>query len=95
MVNDLEIDRANSTNQGTRVGLLTYANNTNPQFDLDDYTSKINILNAVGTIRYTGGTTNTAEAIKSVHFHFCSQACQVVLFLHMYNYSFFDPYHNY
>lgn len=59
----LDLDQANSQTQGMRLGLLTYATSTSPQFNLGDYTSRTAIMNAL-RVRYTGGTTNTADAIK-------------------------------
>jgi len=50
-------------NGGTRAALETFANNAEPQFYLNEYDNKMNILNAL-TLYYTRGTTNTAAAIQ-------------------------------
>ena len=46
-----------------RIGLMTYADKADHQFDLGTYMSRMNILNALN-VKYTGGTTNTADAIR-------------------------------
>ena len=47
----------------SRVGVMTFANRANVLFNLKDYDTKFEILNALPPY-YTGGTTNTADAIK-------------------------------
>ncbi len=49
----------------SRVGLLTYSDNARLYFNLNDYGNKYDILNALPPY-YTGGTTNTAGAIRLV-----------------------------
>ena len=42
---------------------MTYSNNARLYFDLNDYGNKYDILNALPPV-YTGGTTNTAGALR-------------------------------
>ena len=46
-----------------RIGFLTYGNDAMLQFNLNEYDTKPEILGAFG-VRYTGGTTNTAAALR-------------------------------
>lgn len=48
---------------GTRVGLLTFADNAKLEFNLNKYTEKRELMNALN-VRYTGGKTNTADAFR-------------------------------
>ena len=62
VIQGLRIGTIESTRQ-SRVGVLTYGNNANMFFQLNTYGNKYEILNAFPPL-YTGGTTNTAEAIR-------------------------------
>ncbi len=64
VVGALDIDNG-SGNSGTRVGLITFGDVEKPEFYLDSYTSKSELLGALN-VRYTAGTTNTAAALKLV-----------------------------
>jgi len=63
LVEQLDIDNAQSVFSGTRIGLVTFANDYKLEFDLNEYTEKIDILNAIN-VYYTQGTTNTSAAIR-------------------------------
>lgn len=52
-----------------RVGLLAYANDVQRQFNLNAYQNRLDILNNMD-VRYTGGTTNTAAAIRWEEIYF-------------------------
>ena len=52
---------------GIVVGMATFADDVKLNFNLGDFTTKQERLNALYT-RYTGGTTNTAAAIRYVQF---------------------------
>lgn len=58
-VSNADIDSGN-----TRIGILTYSSRVRVEFDLNTYTSKEKLLNAVNEIKYIHGDTNTADAIK-------------------------------
>lgn len=49
---------------GIRVGLLSFATNTNVEFYLDTYSSKAEVLGAITDVRYTKGKTYTDKALK-------------------------------
>lgn len=49
-----------------RVGLLTYASEVQVVFNLNTYSSTIDVLNAA-SVYYTGGSTNTAAAIDTTN----------------------------
>ena len=63
VVLNLDVDNGNSGNQGVRVAMVTYSNSPQRQFGLNDHQTKENILNAM-RISYTGGTTDTAAALR-------------------------------
>ncbi|KAL4226368.1 hypothetical protein ACF0H5_014351 [Mactra antiquata] len=56
---DAEIDDDN-----VRVGLLTYRHNATVEFHLDDYHNKKQMFNAITSIPYIRGSTNTGMAIE-------------------------------
>ena len=47
---------------GTRLGMVTFANEHKHEFHLDTYRTKVGILEAMH-VYYTEGTTNTADAL--------------------------------
>lgn len=53
------------SNRGARVGALTFSTEADIRFNLNEYTSSMEILNAL-TFRYVGGTTNTAAALRTM-----------------------------
>ena len=50
----------------TRVGVVSYSTAARMGFHLDDYLTKYGIENAVSSISYSYGNTNTAAGIKTV-----------------------------
>ena len=50
---------------GFRIGLLTFSNQVSVAFQLNTYSDKALLLQAL-EVRYMDGTTNTADAIKYV-----------------------------
>jgi collagen type VI alpha len=50
----------------TRIGVLTFATEVNVLFNLDTFASKQELLNGMSPY-YTGGTTNTADAIRTAN----------------------------
>jgi collagen type VI alpha len=52
-------------NSGSRVGLELFADNAQVRFNLNDYDSKMAMVNAM-TLYYTRGTTNTGAAISNM-----------------------------
>lgn len=63
VVSSLDIDNGASSRSGSRVGLITYGDVEKPEFYLNDYNSKSELLGALN-VRYTAGTTNTAAALR-------------------------------
>ena len=59
VVSDLEI-----ATDRTLVGALSWGDTVDIDFRLDDYANRAEVLNALDYIRYTGGLTNTAEALS-------------------------------
>ena len=59
------VDRLNVGRSASRVGLLTFANGAVPVFPLAAYATKAGVLAALPP-HYTGGTTNTAAALRHV-----------------------------
>ena len=63
VVEALDVDNADMSDQGVRVGLVSFSTNTYLQFNLNDYTNKEDLMSAI-TLRYRGGSTNTADVIR-------------------------------
>ena len=64
VVQSLDIGNRRSPTSGTRIGLLTYGDNPKFEFNLNEYLdSDTELLNAIN-VRFTDGTTNTADAIR-------------------------------
>jgi len=59
VVSDLEI-----ATDRTLVGALSWGDTVDIDFRLDDYANRAEVLNALDYIQYTGGLTNTAEALS-------------------------------
>ena len=47
----------------TRIGVVRYGSSSSVQFSLNTYMTNESLLQAIATIPYTGGSTNTADAI--------------------------------
>ena len=63
-VDGLDVERGRHGNdEGARVGLVTFGNDVQLQFDLGDHLGKLALLEAF-QVRYTAGTTNTAAALR-------------------------------
>lgn len=54
------VDFFNIGSNLTQVGLVTYSTNARVRFDLNDFSTKSDILNQISNVRYTGGWTATA-----------------------------------
>ena len=63
LVTQLDISNPLNPSRGTQVGILTFSTDVTLQFHLNRYQSKGNLLNAIN-FRYTGGSTNMADAIR-------------------------------
>lgn len=50
-----------------RVGLLAYSTNAHPEFHLNEYKTKTDILNGIDRVTYRPGQTDTAQAFRTVH----------------------------
>ena len=72
VVQTLDIDSVTSGPTISRVGLITFSDSAVLQFNLNRYTTKAALLQAVN-VPYLTGSTNTAQAIRfkcySVLFH--------------------------
>ena len=49
-----------------RIGLITFANNANFQFNLNSNKDKLSLLNSLSAGYKANGKTNTADALKFV-----------------------------
>ena len=64
VVASLDIGSRQSGTQGSRIGLLTYGNDPTFEFNLNEFLdSDTELLNAIN-VKFTHGTTNTADAIR-------------------------------
>lgn len=50
-----------------RVGVVTFHTPVKAEFNLDKYQNKNDIKDAIMSIKYEGGGTNTGDAIKYLH----------------------------
>ena len=53
--------------EGVRVGVLTYSSDVRIQFHLNEFESKREVLAAIDKIPYRYGSTNTAEALRTMN----------------------------
>ena len=51
----------------TQVGIISYSSNARFDFHLNTYQNKASLLNAINSVSYTGGLTNTAAALNLLH----------------------------
>ncbi|XP_069108493.1 collagen alpha-4(VI) chain-like [Argopecten irradians] len=51
-----------------RVGVVSYSTDVHIQFHLNEFTSLAAVLEAVGDIPFTPGSTNTADALQTMHY---------------------------
>lgn len=58
-------DNVNIDDDEFRVGVLRYSTESSVQFNLNDFKSSPDVKNAVDNVRYSGGITNTAQAIDT------------------------------
>ena len=49
----------------TKVGVVAYSSSADDQFDLNEHTSLRSLQNAIISIRFTGGATNTPGALDN------------------------------
>lgn len=61
LVKKSDIDSGN-----VRIGILTYSTDVYIQFHMNQYTTKNELIAAVGNIPYNYGSTNTADALKTM-----------------------------
>ena len=58
----------------TRVGLVTFSNQAQKRFDLNDHLKKEDLLSAIGSIPFGGGRTNMPAALQRVKNELMSEA---------------------
>ena len=63
VINSLNVDANETDPTATRVGMLTFADSATIYFHLSTYSDRTEILQAIN-VRYSGGTTNTSDAIR-------------------------------
>ena len=64
-VNEL-LRNADISNDRARVGILTYSTVVKVEFQLNSHRTNTDVENAVNNIKYTYGSTNTADAIATM-----------------------------
>ena len=65
---------ANIDNGEMRVGLLSYSSTVTVEFQLNSFGSKTEVFNAVDAIPWRYGSTNTADALKTMHAEMFTEA---------------------
>jgi len=63
MINSLNVDADDSDPTVTRIGLAKFADSADAEFQLNTYSKRTELLQAIH-VRYTGGRTNTFGAIR-------------------------------
>jgi len=63
LINSLNVDANDTDHTVSRIGLLMFADLASVQFQLNTFRRRTDILQAIN-VQYTGGTTNTADAIR-------------------------------
>ena len=63
LINSLNVNANDTDLTVSRIGMLTYADTATIQFQLNTYSKRTEILQAIN-VRYSGGTTNAADAIR-------------------------------
>jgi len=63
MINSLNVDADDSDPTVSRVGLAKFADSASAEFQLDTYDRRTELLQAI-YVKYTGGKTNTFDAIR-------------------------------
>ena len=70
MINSLNVDADDEDPTVSRIGLAKYSDFASAQFQLNTYSRRADLLQAI-YVRYTGGTTNTSDAIRYGRRHDC------------------------
>jgi hypothetical protein len=65
IIQSLDIDSSSNGPSISRVGLITFGDYAQIQFNLNQYTTKSSLLQAL-SVPYAAGKTNTADAIRLV-----------------------------
>jgi len=63
LINSLNVNANDTDHTVSRIGMLTYADTATIQFQLNTFDTRSEILQAIN-VQYSGGTTNTAAAIR-------------------------------
>jgi len=63
LINSLAVKGNETDPTASRVGMLTFADSATIHFHLSTYSDRTEILQAIN-VRYSGGTTNTSDAIR-------------------------------
>jgi len=63
LIDNLNVNANDSDHTVSRIGMLTYADTAAIHFQLNTFRTRTEILQAIN-VRYSGGTTNTANAIR-------------------------------
>ena len=63
LINSLNVNANDTEHTVSRIGMLTYADTTTIQFQLNTFRTRTEILQAIN-VQYSGGTTNAADAIR-------------------------------
>jgi len=63
LINSLNVNANDSDHTVSRIGILTYADTATIHFQLNTFSTRIEILQAIN-VQYSGGTTNAADAIR-------------------------------
>ena len=63
LINSLDVEGNDTDPTVSRIGMLTYSDSANIEFYLNTYSERTHILQAIN-VRYSGGTTNEADALR-------------------------------
>ena len=63
LINALYVEGNDTDPSLSRIGLVTFSDSANIEFQLNTYSKRTELLQAIN-IQYVGGTTNTPDAIR-------------------------------
>jgi len=67
LINSVNVNANDTDHTVSRIGMLTYADTATIHFQLNTFRKRTQILQALN-VRYSGGTTNAADAIRYLEF---------------------------
>jgi len=74
LINALYVEGNDTDPSLSRIGLVTFSDSANIEFQLNTYSKRTELLQAIN-IQYVGGTTNTPDAIRYSRWSYTYTTC--------------------